>query len=84
MHTRVVVTMEGGIIQDVSASDPSIVDVIVLDFDVEGVPSDELSVIERTETSGQACSASRWGEDGLTPLDEDVEQFCIEAFGEEQ
>jgi len=44
MRNRIVLTVEGGIVQSVGADRPDEVDVIVVDFDVEG--SDHPSVIE--------------------------------------
>jgi len=58
---RVVLTVEGGIVQNVGADRPEEVDVVVVDFDVDG--SEHPSVIELPDTPGEVRYRDRAGVD---------------------
>lgn len=52
---RVIVTLDGGLIQDIIADEP-IDDILVIDYDCDGVDEELTRDIDGTE-----CFISRWG-----------------------
>ena len=76
---KIVVTVNGGIVQSVSADDPQGVVVYLLDFDTDGADPDEIVTVK-----GQRAFASRMPVDdfrGFAPWVAAVDRNLLRAAG---
>lgn len=56
MDESIVITVEGGVIQDIPFPEGCKIKVIVQDFDIEGTEEDQLTMLD----SGDECIESIW------------------------
>jgi len=89
MQVRVFVIMEEGIIQNVLADDPDVVDVVVVDYAHDGTdPSDpDLTMVPQDDANGKVTGyepafVSRWGNEGLALPGQALYQKAVKMFGE--
>lgn len=86
-QVRVFVIVQDGAIQDVLADDPDVVDVVVVDYDVEGVPVGETALVPQDDADGkvtgyEAAIVTRWGDGGLALPGQALYQRAVKMFGE--
>lgn len=81
MHTRIFVIMEGGLIQNICATDPDIVDVVVIDYDTDGVDREDLTEVPQKGHHSAKATVERWSPDGI---DTEIEDLATAMFGAEQ
>ena len=85
MHVRVFVIMEGGVIQNVLADDPDIVDVVVVDYDVDGGdPENTTQVPQQWDgkvTDFSPAYVTRWPVNGFDTPTKALEDKADEMFG---
>ena len=87
MQVRVFVIVQDGAIQDVLADDPDVVNVVVVDYDVEGVPDDETTWVPQDDADGKVTGSAeavvtRWGNEGLALPGQALYQKAVRMFGE--
>jgi len=91
MQVRVFVIMEGGLIQNVLADDPDVVDVVVIDYDADGasmedgimdVPQACLAEPNESITGYAPALVSRWACVEIEHANRHLTAFADGAFGE--
>jgi hypothetical protein len=86
MQVRVFIIMEDGLIQNVLADNPDVVDVIVMDYDTDGATEDDgLTMVPQsgdTVYREEAALVSRWGQDAIACVDADLAALARDKFGE--
>lgn len=87
MQVRVFVIVEGGAIQNVLADDPDVVDVVVVDYDTDGVPIEETTDVPQDDAAGKVTGyakavVTRWGSEGLALPGQALYDKAVKMFGE--
>ena len=88
MQVRVFVIMEDGVIQNVLADmdDPDVVEVVVVDYDTDGVPLEETTGVPQDDAAGKVTGyvravVSRWGSDGIETVGQALHDKAVKMFG---
>ena len=83
---RVFVIVEGGLIQNVLASDPAVVDVVEIDYDTDGMERNETTQVPQVRDgkfNGNALAAmSRWSSDSICEVEKLLAAKAVRMFGE--
>lgn len=89
MQVRVFVIMEGGVIQNVLADDPDVVDVVVVDYDTDGVPLEETTMTPQDDASGKGATdgyeraiVSYWASEAIPWVGDLLRHKAVKMFGE--
>jgi hypothetical protein len=78
--TRIVVVIEGGMIQSVSRVGEAPVDVVFIDYDVEGDPVDPTPIPQRNADPADAM-VSRWPASEVSELEAPIRALLDSMFG---
>jgi hypothetical protein len=73
--------MEGGLIQNICATDPDIVDVVVIDYDTDGVDEEDLTTVPQRGSHSARATVERWCPENIDAL---IEDLATTMFGAEQ